>query len=356
MDTLLIGHAELERVLNAVGRNALMDRIIERLTKGLTELGQCARELSPARSGFEREHPTPGVLEWMPHHDSGRGITIKTVAYSPENPRLFGLPTILSTLARYDGDTGRLLVLADGNVLTALRTGATSAVASCLLARPDSTVVGLIGAGAQAVTQLHALTRAFPVERVLVWDVRQENAASLAARTAFLELPVTVAPPDVILAEADIISTATSTGVGDPPVLPYGDHRDHLHINAIGSDLVGKTELPRRLLHEAFICPDHPEQALREGECQQLAGDDAAQRAIGPSLGELCASTGRAVVHREGLTVFDSTGFALEDHLALDVLLEIADELGLGSRAGLETRPHDAFDPYSISREQPWNG
>jgi ornithine cyclodeaminase/alanine dehydrogenase-like protein (mu-crystallin family) len=351
VDTLLIGQAEVERVLNVVGRNALMDRIIERLTKGLTELGQGTRELSPARNGFERDYPVHGVLEWMPHHDSGHSITIKTVAYSPENPRRYQLPTILSTLARYDGDTGRLLVLTDGAVLTALRTGATSAVASSLLARPESTVVGLIGAGAQAVTQLHALTRMFPVERVLVWDVRAENAASLAARTAFLGLPVTVASPDHILAQADIISTATSTGVGQAPVLPHGHHQGHLHINAVGSDLVGKTELSRSLLCEAFICPDHPEQALREGECQQLAADDAAQRVIGPSLGELCASPGQAVEQRDRLTVFDSTGFALEDHLALDVLLEIVNELGVGSRAQLEVRPRDAFDPYSISRE-----
>ncbi|MEU5980025.1 ornithine cyclodeaminase family protein [Streptomyces sp. NPDC047315] len=347
MDTLLIGRADVERVLAEVGRDVLMDRVIERLTKGLTELGQGGHEFSPPRGGFDRHDPVPGVLEWMPHFVSGQGITIKTVAYSPENPQRHRLPTIVGTLARYDCVTGRLLALADGIVLTAIRTGAASAVASSLLARPDSTVVGLIGAGAQSVTQLHALTRRFPVERVLVWDVRTENAASLAARTAFLGVPVTIARPKDILARADIISTATSTGVGQAPVVPHGEYRSHLHINAIGSDLVGKTELPRSLLRAAFVCPDHPEQALREGECQQLVGDDAAPGVIGPSLGELCASAARAAANRDRLTVFDSTGFALEDHLALDVLLEIVDELGIGSRVQLESRPGDAFDPYS---------
>ncbi|MDH2423783.1 hypothetical protein [Sphaerisporangium sp. TRM90804] len=347
MDTRLISPSDVEQVVRVIGRHELMDRVITRLAQGLAELGREKRETSPTRGGFDRDYPTPGVLEWMPHHVPGDSITIKTVAYSPVNPQRYGLPTILSNLARYDCATGRLVAMADGVVLTAVRTGAASAVASRLLAPPDSAVVGVIGAGAQAVTQVHALSRVFPVERVLVWDVDPRHAASMAGRTAFLGLPTEVARPEVILARADVISTVTSVAVGGAPVLPHGAHRPHLHVNAVGSDLVGKTELPRSLVLEAFVTPDHPEQAHREGECQQLAGDPARNRVIGPSLGELCAEPELALAVRDRLTVFDSTGFALEDHLALDVLLEAADEVGVGSRVQVEYHPVDTLDPYS---------
>ncbi|MEU9890327.1 ornithine cyclodeaminase family protein [Sphaerisporangium sp. NPDC051011] len=347
METRLISQFDIERIVRAIGRHNLMDRVIDRLAEGLAELGREKREISPPRGGFDRDYPTPGVLEWMPHYVSGDSITIKTVSYSPMNPQRYGLPTILSNLARYDSATGRLVALTDGVVLTAMRTGAASAVASRLLADPRSSVLGLIGAGAQAVTQVHALSRVFPLEKVLVWDVDPAHAESLASRVAFLGLPVEVAPPGVILARADVISTVTSVAVGGDPVLPSGPYRPHLHINAVGSDLVGKTELPRPLILKAFVTADHLEQAYREGECQQLVDEPSAAELIGPSLAELCASPDLATGLRGRLTVFDSTGFALEDHLAMDVLLEAADEVGAGSTLRVEYHPADTLDPYS---------
>jgi ornithine cyclodeaminase/alanine dehydrogenase-like protein (mu-crystallin family) len=94
------------------------------------------------------------------------------------------------------------------------------------------------------------------------------------------------------------------------------------------------------------VVPDHPAQAALEGECQQLVGTAAAS-AIGPSLGELCADPVLAEPLRHRLTVFDSTGFALEDHVALDVLLAVADELALGAEVQFEHHPSDVVNPYS---------
>ncbi|WP_435252488.1 hypothetical protein [Streptomyces tendae] len=81
------------------------------------------------------------------------------------------------------------------------------------------------------------------------------------------------------------------------------------------------------VLKSAFVTPDHLAQALREGECQQLEEGD-----VGPDLMTLCADPETAARHRDGVTVFDSTGFGLEDHVALDVLLELAEEAGIGAR------------------------
>ncbi|AXG83131.1 ornithine cyclodeaminase family protein [Streptomyces paludis] len=328
-------------MLRKVGRDAFMDEMMERLSDGFRALGEGRLATSPARSGFVRESNGTGVLEWMPHHAPGDSATLKVVGYTPSNAATSALPTIIGTVSRYDDATGRLTALADAVVLTALRTGAASALASSVLARRDSRVVGLIGTGAQAVSQLHALSRVFDIERVLVHDIDRDNADSFLIRSKFLGLDVRTAPPETIAAQADIICTATTTEVGAEPVFPDRDMLGHVHVNAIGADLPGKTELPVELLRRALVCPDHREQAVKEGECQRLAPEE-----IGPELATLIAEPERAEAARDTPTVFDSTGFALEDHIALDVLLGFAAQLGLGTAIEVEYHPSDALNPY----------
>lgn len=343
MDTWLLSQYDMVRLLNVVGRDALMRRLIAALEEGFSELGHGRRAESPMRSGFTRTGDTPGVIELMPHRDPGLYVTVKTVSYSPRNVDDHGLPTILGTVARIDDNTGRLVALTDGVLLTALRTGAASAVATSRLAHPNSQVVGLIGTGAQAVTQLHGLSLVMDIQRVLVYDIEDRHAKSFFDRAAFLGLDIELSSPKRILAESDVLCTATSVPVGAGPVFPDGDHRPHLHINSLGADEIGKTELPVSLLRRALVCVDHRGQARQEGECQQLTEDE-----IGPSLAYLCAHPEEWTYHRQSLTVFDSTGVAFEDHLALDVILTAAREIGLGTKLSIECHPDDVLDPYSL--------
>jgi ornithine cyclodeaminase/alanine dehydrogenase-like protein (mu-crystallin family) len=340
--SLIIGQDDLVTILRTAGRDALMDTMIESLHSAFVEAAD-GGAVTPARDGFRRGKDGSGVLEWMPHHDPGRSVTIKTVAYTPGNPTGQGLPTILGVVSRFDDVSGGLVAVSDGVVLTALRTGAASAVASRLLAIPDARVVGLVGAGAQAVTQLHALSRVFELDRVLLHDINRDHAESFRDRVAFLHLDVRLASVEAIEESSDIICTATSVPIGGGPVLPGASLRAYAHVNAIGSDLPGKTELPLALLRRALVCPDHLGQARREGECQQLQDAD-----IGPDLVTLCAHPDRASNYRQGLTVFDSTGFALEDHVALDVILEYAAKLGVGRWVKVEFMPADALNPYAF--------
>ncbi|MFH8973382.1 ornithine cyclodeaminase family protein [Streptomyces sp. NPDC017890] len=348
MSTLILPASDIARIVRLVGRDELMDRMIDAMASGIAALGRGEVGASPRRGGFTRDSAGLGVIEWMPHHEPGSAMTLKTVGYTPSNPVHHGLPTILGTVARFDDVTGQLVALADGVVPTAIRTGAMSAVASRLLARPDSTTVGLIGAGAQAVTQLHALSRVFDVRRVLVSDINPDHAATFARRAAFLgpDLEIEPAAAARVAAESDIICTATTVGVGAGPVLPDTAMREHVHVNAVGADLPGKTELPAGLLGRSLVTYDHLEQALAEGECQQL-GEDA----IGPALAAFCADPRSAESWRDRSTVFDSTGFAFEDHLALDLFLELAVEHGLGHTVEVEYHPADSLDPYSPPAE-----
>ncbi len=347
MKTRIVAREHIAAIVAAVGLDRLMDEAIDRISDAIREFDG-SRTRVRTRDGFHYTEPDVGLLEWMPVMHTAETTTIKVVGYHPSNPRSRNLPTILSTISSYDTETGHLAGLADGTFLTALRTGAASAIASRVLARPDSTVLGLIGCGAQAITQMHALLRTFRIEQVLIADATPEHAASFPERAASV-LPEGVkieeATVEAILAGSDILCTSTAIPRGGGPLFDDQETRPWLHINAVGADFPGKTELPRELLLRALVCPDHLEQAMREGECQQLAPAE-----IGPSLSEIIADPARyAPIGRERLTVFDSTGWALEDRVALQLLLEHADRLDIGVHIELEDISDDPLHPYDFT-------
>ncbi|ANP54740.1 ornithine cyclodeaminase/alanine dehydrogenase-like protein (mu-crystallin family) [Streptomyces griseochromogenes] len=342
MDALVLTQRHVGKIVELCGRDLFADLVIDRLHRALAEKGKGA---APARAGFSRCPGDTGAIEWMPYHIPGDCMTLKTVSYTPtRTTKRQYLPVINGTLTRFDDETGRLTAVCDARLLTAVRTGAASAVASRMLALPESRVLGLVGAGAQAVTQAHALSRVFPLEKILVHDIEPGHAASFADRVRFLDLEVRPADPAELVASADIICTATTVAVGAGPVLSADGIQPHVHINAIGADFVGKTELPLPLLREALVVPDHLDQARHEGECQQLSEPE-----IGPRLSAVCSHPERWAPYRHRMTVFDSTGYALEDHVALDVLIQLAAETGVGERMLMEHLPVDALDPYTFA-------
>lgn len=347
MKTRILARHHVGRIVAEVGLDTLMDEMIDKMTAAIEQYDE-TRTLVRPRDGFHYTEPDVGLLEWMPVMHTAERTTIKVVGYHPSNPTRRNLPTILSTVSVYDTATGHLAGLADGTFLTALRTGAASAVASRILARPDSRVLGLVGCGAQSITQLHAMLRSFPIEQVLIHDASAANLASLPGRAAAVLPPtvdLSVAPLDLLVQTVDIMCTSTSIGIGKGPVFDDLPTRSWLHVNAVGSDFPGKVELPRSFLSRSLVCPDHREQAMREGECQQLAPEE-----IGPSLIELVAAADVYRDARNRTTVFDSTGWALEDRVGIQLLIDHADRLGLGLLVELENIGVDPLDPYRFER------
>ncbi len=343
MKTLVLAIDDIRALVRKVGLHRLMDEMIERLTVTLRDEGPESHVIPP-RGGFQYNKPDVGLLEWMPSMQMGSHATIKIVGYHPTNPLHRNLPTILSTVSVYDTVTGHLLGIADATFLTALRTGAASAVASKLLAAPESKTVGLIGGGAQALTQLHALTRIFDLEEVFVYDIDPDVSVNFLDRASFLHLEIAPIQKEALgtfIANSDIVCTTTSVAVGGGPVIPDTETRPWLHINAVGSDFRGKVELPVSLLKRSIVCPDFLEQAVNEGECQQLHHSE-----LGPGLRELVQHAEQYGYLRQEITVFDSTGWALEDQIAMTLLLDYAAELRLGSHVQLESNSSDPRNPY----------
>lgn len=344
MKTLVLLREDVRRIVLGVGLDALMDEMIERLTLVLRQYNP-DETATPARQGFSYMQPVEGLLEWMPCLEQQQAM-IKVVGYHPLNRRRTALPTVISTLSTYDTENGRLLSLMDGTFTTALRTGAASAVATSILSRSTAEVVGIVGAGTQAVTQLHAMTRVLNVKKVLVFDIDRFVQLSYADRVAGFSgrLAIEPVPLEEIVERADVICTATSVEVASGPLFEGLEPQPWCHFNAIGSDFPGKTELPLSVLRRSFVCPDFREQAVREGECQQLPASD-----IGPELYELVQQPERFAEMRERLSVFDSTGWALEDQVAQQMMVEHARRLGLGTYLPIEVLSADALNPYDFA-------
>lgn len=345
MKTRVLAAADVTRLIHMVGRDGLMDLMIERLRARFLDHSPDAVEVRD-RDGFRYEEPELGLLEWMPTHEVGGPVVVKMVGYHPTNPGRRGLPSVIATSSMWDTETGHLVAIADATLLTALRTGAASGLATELLARPGPVVVGLAGLGAQAVTQLHAISRVRTIDRVIGFDIDPEVVDTFAARTSFLDVDLEVGGPDrasTILGEVDVLCTCTSVEIGAGPVVADGDARPWLHVNAVGADFPGKIELPASFSNRSFVVPDARDQCIAEGECQQVSSDR-----IGPTLSEVMQRADEFVDLRTQLTVFDSTGWAIEDDVALRLALELARAHDIGTDIELERLPADPYDPYDL--------
>ena len=343
--SIVLSANDIGLIVEKVGLDLLMDELIARITNAF-EHYDAHRCITPIRGGFEcTDEQNFGLVEWMPAMLAGDQVTIKIVGYHPRNPVRWNVPTVLSTVSVFDVASGHLMGMADATFLTAMRTGAASAIASRALARPESRTLGLIGAGAQGVTQLHALSRLFEFEQVLVYDVDTATSHSFANRVAPLGLNKFVVPSDLhtVVNKADILCTGTSVDVGHGPVFEDDGLQPWVHINAIGADFPGKVEVPLSVLKRAFVFPDFPDQAMKEGECQQLRREE-----IATDLVDVVKNTDRYTAHRESISVFDSTGWALEDQVAMNMMIDFAQELNVGQHIALESISPDPKNPYGF--------
>jgi len=344
MHTRLLAAADIALLLDTVGRDNFMDLTIERMRSRFAAHDEAEVD-SRARDGFRYDKPALGLIEWMPTHEVGGPVVVKMVGYHPTNPIQRMLPSVLATSSMWDTETGHLVAIADATLFTAVRTGAASAIATEILARDQTSTVGIVGLGAQAVTQLHAISRVRDIDRVIGYDPSPPAASTFAARVDFIGVPVEVVDADhldELVSSVDILCTCTSVDIGAGPVIANTDIRPWLHINAVGADFPGKLELPIDLVSRATVYPDTLAQCLAEGECQQVPASR-----IGPELPTAASNAAAHHSKRHDFTIFDSTGWAVEDEITLRLALELADHHDIGTSIALESIPADPYDPYA---------
>jgi ornithine cyclodeaminase/alanine dehydrogenase len=245
-----------------------------------------------------------GDFRAMPSYAAG-AAGVKWINSHPKNLARHGLPSVIGLYVLSDPDTALPLAILDGTWLTAVRTGAGAAVASKHLARKHPRTLGLVGCGVQAVTLLAAHRALFPELAVLVNDASSETAFRFAAQHGARAVQVGEA------AGCDIVCTATPAR---SPVIQRAWVKEGAHLNAMGADAPGKQELDPRILLDAAVFLDDLGQGLESGEVNVPLhhGVFGADHVKG-TLGEVIAGKKPGRTGDEEITVFDSTGLAIQD-------------------------------------------
>jgi alanine dehydrogenase len=272
-----------------------------------------------------------GDLRTMPAYLEDENITgVKIVNVHPGNPNQ-GLPTVMALIVLISPETGAPIAIMDGTYLTDIRTGAAGGIAAKYLARKDSKVIGLVGTGNQARTQLEALCKVFDPEIVKITSRTKESSER------FIQEMANITPCEICYEESiekvcdcDILVTTTPSR---KPIVKAQWINEGTHINAIGADAVGKEELDPELLIRSKVIVDDVVQALHSGEVNvPLSKNYISENDIHAELGEVIVGLKPGRTSEDEITIFDSTGLAIQDIASAHLVYERAVSKGLGKK------------------------
>jgi len=311
-----IGVTDILRIVDNLGVGVFMEQlaaVIENDYRQWSEFEKSARLAS---------HSPLGVIELMPT-SNGKLYSFKYVNGHPKNTAA-GLLTVTAFGVLADVVTGYPLLLSELTVTTAMRTAATSALAARYLARPDSRVMALIGNGAQSEFQAIAFHHMLGIRELRIHDIDPRASAKLEQNLRSMRelrnLRVVRTTSSAAACQgADIVTTVTADKrnaiILTPPMIARG-----MHINAVGGDCPGKTELHGDVLRmkNLRVFVEYEPQSRVEGEIQQMPPDYPVTE-----LAQLVSGNAPARLSADEITVFDSVGFALEDYSALRFLHQL---------------------------------
>ena len=286
-------------------------------------------------------HSDVGVIELMPTSD-GETYGFKYVNGHPSNMAQ-GLQTVTAFGLLADVATGYPVLLSEMTILTALRTAATSAMAAKWLAPKGATTMALIGNGAQAEFQALGFKAICGITEVRLYDIDPAATAKCVKNLAGMGLQVVACTtPEEAILGAQIITTVTADKQY-ATILTDNMVGAGVHINGVGGDCPGKTELHRDILLRSNIFVEYPEQTRIEGEIQQLAPDHPVTELWQVINGQV---PGRRDARE--ITLFDSVGFAVEDFSALRYIRSKLAETGLFDNLDMIADPDDPRDLFGM--------
>ena len=327
MQTLLLSDNEVKSLLS-------MNEVIEAVESAFKEKG-LGRVQMPAKIYlFYKKYN--GDLRAMPSYLEELDISaVKIVNVHPDNRTKYGLPTVMATIVLVDPKSGAPIAIMGGTTITDMRTGAAGGIAAKYLARKDSKVVGLVGAGAQARTQLMALLEVFgKFDEVRVWsrskETRENFKAEMEPKYGHLCNLITVANVEDAVKGADIVVTTTPSR---EPIVKNDWVSSGMHFNCIGADAPGKEELDPAILKRAKIIVDDWEQASHSGEINvPLSKGIITNDNVLGEIGEVVAGIKPGRTSDEEITVFTSTGLAIQDAATAYLAYTKALEKGIGKQ------------------------
>lgn len=257
-------------------------------------------------------------------------LGVKAGGYFPGNAAK-GLINHQSSVFLFDPDTGRPVAMVGGNLLTALRTAAASAIAIDRLARPEAEVLGIVGAGHQAGFQLRAAARVRRFRRVIAWNLHPEMLPKLGAVATELGLPFEAVSLER-MREAEVIVTITSSPAAS---LMAAHVAPGTHLSCMGTDTKGKQEVEPALTAGASVFTDEVAQSISIGEAQHAVGSGLLDASAIVPLGDVLIGAHPGRARPEDVTLYDGTGVGLQDLAVASVAVARARERGLGIEVGV---------------------
>jgi len=314
MRTLLLTEKEVKQLLS-------MQEVMEAVELAFAEKGLKRVVMPPKLYLFFKRYN--GDLRTMPSYLEGLEVSaVKVVNVHPDNRTKYDLPTVMATIILIDPKNGTSIAVMDGTWITDIRTGASGGVAAKYLARKDSKVVGLVGAGAQSRTQLMALSTLYGrLEEVRVWSRTKETREKfIEEMKPFCTNVGQMVPVEMVenaVRGADIVVTTTPSRV---PIVSNDWISQGMHINCIGADAPGKQELDPAILKRAKIIVDDWEQAFHSGEINvPLTEGIIKQEGVWGEMGEIVAGLKKGRESADEVTVFTATGLAIEDAVTANI-------------------------------------
>jgi len=290
-------------------------------------------------------HVPGGVIELMPICDNKQYYSYKYVNGHPKNP-ITGHLTVSATGQLSRIDTGYPLLFSEMTILTAFRTAATAALATDLMARKDAHVAAIIGTGAQSEFQIRALTLVRDLTEVRYFDLDEKAMDKFEKNMKDTSLRlVRCKSVKEAVTGADIITVCTASKA-HVAVVKDEWITEGAHINGLGGDTAGKTELEHATLLRSRIAVEYFDQSFIEGEIQRFTRTEA-KKHVSAHLFELVRGSKKGRMNEKEITLFDSVGVALEDYSVLRLTYELAEKYDIGEELTLIPDLKDPKDLFS---------
>lgn len=329
---------DIKKLVHEVGFEKFFLELIETLEEDYSSWDEF--EKTPRLAN----HVDGGVIELMPISNKEL-YSFKYVNGHPKNP-LSNKFTVMATGQLSQVNTGEPLMFSEMTLLTALRTSATSALAAKHLAKKESSILAFIGTGSQSEFQYRAFSYLFDIQEIRYYDVDPKAMKKFERNISQFDVKLSPCKnAQEAVSGAHIITTMTADKA-NRTILTEDMVTQDVFINAIGGDCPGKTELQKELLDKSTIVVEYLEQSKIEGEIQQMPADF-----VCTELHEVIRKQRNLNVTSEGIIIFDSVGFALEDYSVLRYVYSKAKALNIGKQMDLIPNINDVKDLYSLIKK-----
>ncbi|MBW9065962.1 ornithine cyclodeaminase family protein [Rhizobium herbae] len=324
MKTLLLKKEEVRELISMKDVIGAVEEAYKAFNSGQVE--------QPDYIGMHLPSPGSEIDFKLSHYKANQLISMKTSSGGfADNPTAFGLPSGMGTILLFDARSGALICVMDGSLITGLRTGAAGAVSVKVLARKDARRITFIGTGNQARMQIRAIREVMNIEEIHAWD---NSADTLSRYKSDIEsefgIPVVIASSKRDAVEqADILITTTR---GKGSLVEADWVRPGTHIVAIGTDQRGKQELDPEIFRNAKVVVDSIAQCSEKGETwHPLDRQIMTKDGIHGEIGELLLGNKPGRENDQEVTIFDSTGMAIQDNTTASKIYSNAVKRGVGA-------------------------